>query len=351
MRRLIEKKEIGGYISGMSSSSILKEKNKLAPPKGIGVQSGFNSKNTSTTSGSGAMGALNYLGDAGALIGKLGSIRSSNLESRSKTEAMVDTGIDASADAALKSGNPYAMAAGAIVKGVGMGAKSLIKVPKALRDFRVDESVQQSTGFGGTSAEASRVAKRAGEMKGASYSRIGWGFGGARKDVEAAKEAAAKQNKAAMILDKASTVNKNALSNIDFLGSNVNLQNTGYNLKNVTFGQKGMKIKAFKDGGKMNVIVNGKLHKELHNVKSNSDYKDVELTRKGIPVIMEDGGEIKQCAEIESDELIITLDLTKKLEGLKELGDEEAQIKAGKLLSYEIMKNTKDSKNKIIKNA
>ena len=41
----------------------------------------------------------------------------------------------------------------------------------------------------------------------------------------------------------------------------------------------------------------------------------------------------------------------KKLNDLFKKDNEESQIEAGKILSYEIMKNTKDNKEKIIKNA
>jgi hypothetical protein len=65
---------------------------------------------------------------------------------------------------------------------------------------------------------------------------------------------------------------------------------------------------------------------------------------------LEDGGEIKQTAEVERDELILHLALTKQLELLMEEGTEEAMIEAGKMLSKEIVKNTKDSKRKLLKN-
>lgn len=113
------------------------------------------------------------------------------------------------------------------------------------------------------------------------------------------------------------------------------------------------KIGKFQEGGKVNVIVNGKLHKELHKLDNKINASDIELSRKGVPVVsMEDGGEVTaQHAEVERDELILTLELTKKLEALEKDGSEEAMIEAGKLLATEIVRNTRDSKNKIIKNA
>ena len=123
-------------------------------------------------------------------------------------------------------------------------------------------------------------------------------------------------------------------------------------LQSVRFGRSGMKISKLQLGGKMNVIVNGKLHKERHRMEDKLDFGDNEITKKGVPVVsMEDGGEIIQHSEVEKDEMILTRELTKKLEELEKIGDSDAMIEAGKILSYEIVKNTKDSKSKIIKNA
>ena len=67
------------------------------------------------------------------------------------------------------------------------------------------------------------------------------------------------------------------------------------------------------------------------------------ITNKGIPIISkEDGGEVIQHAEIERDEIIFTLEVTKKLEELSKKGTDEAAIEAGKLLVKEILFNTDD---------
>jgi hypothetical protein len=111
-------------------------------------------------------------------------------------------------------------------------------------------------------------------------------------------------------------------------------------------------VLAFREGGPINVIVDGALHAHKHELKEHPDLEEASITGKGIPVITKsDGGEIEQHAEVERDELIIHYDLTKKLEELMDKGDEESMIEAGKLLSYELVKNTKDSKSKIIKNS
>ena len=63
------------------------------------------------------------------------------------------------------------------------------------------------------------------------------------------------------------------------------------------------------------------------------------LTQKGIPVIDNKG---EQQAEIELNEIIFNLEVTKKLEELCKDGSDEAAIEAGKLLVQEILFNTED---------
>lgn len=99
----------------------------------------------------------------------------------------------------------------------------------------------------------------------------------------------------------------------------------------------------FKEGGKFNLIPEGALHARKHNM-------DVEgITPKGIPVVSHsEGGEIEQQAEIEREEIIFRLEVTKKLEELAKDGSDEAAIEAGKLLVEEILYNTIDNTNNLI---
>ena len=109
----------------------------------------------------------------------------------------------------------------------------------------------------------------------------------------------------------------------------------------------------FKEGGKVNVIPEGALHARLHHM-DNAD----NLTKKGIPVVSEkEGGELEQQAEIEREEIIFRLEVTKKLEELlkKYSSDEISQkdkdsvaIEAGKLLVEEILNNTIDNTNNLL---
>lgn len=97
-----------------------------------------------------------------------------------------------------------------------------------------------------------------------------------------------------------------------------------------------------------NIIPDGALHKEKHHMENAED-----LTKKGIPVIDNDG---VQQAEIERDEIVFTLEVTKKLEELyHKYYDQETSkkddlaIEAGKILVHEILYNTIDKTGLISK--
>ena len=116
-------------------------------------------------------------------------------------------------------------------------------------------------------------------------------------------------------------------------------------------------FKSYKKGGELgnkdipeteettqkNVIPEGALHKNKHHMEHADG-----LTKKGIPVIDEDG---EQQAEIEHSEIIFTLEVTKKLEEYYDIfysekatnkEKEQAALEAGKLLVYQILENTED---------
>ena len=99
-------------------------------------------------------------------------------------------------------------------------------------------------------------------------------------------------------------------------------------------------INSFQKGGQINIIPGGALHAHKHNLIEVSDiYKNV--TKKGIPVVIyEEGNTITQTAEVETSEVILHKELTDKLEELREINTKESQLKAGKLLATELIKNT-----------
>ena len=104
----------------------------------------------------------------------------------------------------------------------------------------------------------------------------------------------------------------------------------------------------YQAGGKFNVIPEGALHARLHHMENAEN-----LTKKGIPVVSEKkNGELEQQAEIEREEIIFRLEVTKKLEELYKIyysdnttnqEKDNAAIEAGKLLTDEILNNTIDN--------
>ena len=99
----------------------------------------------------------------------------------------------------------------------------------------------------------------------------------------------------------------------------------------------------FKNGGSVNVLPNGALHAHKHNMENAEN-----LTKKGIPVVDNNG---EQQAEVEREELILRLEVTKKIEelgkkyydeGSSQKEKEEYALEAGKLLVEEILHNTDD---------
>jgi len=120
-------------------------------------------------------------------------------------------------------------------------------------------------------------------------------------------------------------------------------------------------IQKFQNGGSL--IPSGALHKNKHNLESINSELDGEITKKGIPVIsyaeegdvleyendgktpkvLAKGGEVIQHAEIEKEEIILNLSLTKKLIELMKKDTPEAMIQAGKILARELMESTTDN--------
>ena len=133
----------------------------------------------------------------------------------------------------------------------------------------------------------------------------------------------------------------------------------GYNVMNSKNGAKlynlqeakrilSNRLQSFKQGGAVNVIPDGALHKNRHHLED-IDEKFEDVTTKGIPVITEaKNGDIIQQAEVEKEEIIFNLEVTKKLEELMEKGTDEAAIEAGKLLTEEILRNTIDNTKKLL---
>lgn len=108
----------------------------------------------------------------------------------------------------------------------------------------------------------------------------------------------------------------------------------------------------YQDGGSINVIPDGALHARKHNMEMDG------ITQRGIPVVSEtEDGKVEQQAEIEKEEIIFRLEVTKKLEELQKVyyseessqkEKDDASLEAGKLLVNEILYNTVDRTNNLI---
>lgn len=111
----------------------------------------------------------------------------------------------------------------------------------------------------------------------------------------------------------------------------------------------------FQKGGKLgnpgmesNVIVDGAYHAHKNHLDEIAP-EIGEVTPKGIPVVATDeSGNSQQIAEIEVGELVLTKDLTDKLEELYKDGSDEAAIQAGILFANEIINNTVDNKGGVL---
>ena len=199
------------------------------------------------------------------------------------------------------------------------------------------------------------------------------GYAGTVNDMRAAEQLANKRFLTRKQTNKAEGFVNDAIANNQILAQ-LNVTNTlrkdsdyykdlahqnsiryaGENYLNMRIGREGiklptveeiraMKTRKFQAGGVIgvdsNVLPEGALHARLNHLdETNPELEDA--TKKGIPVMTEDG---EQIAEIEHSEIILRLDVTKKLEELMEDGSEEAMIEAGKILATEIMENTQDN--------
>ena len=274
---------------------------------------------------SGKQGAMNISG----LIGKGFDFASSFVKPLDHVSGAAEVG-NVVGDVLGQIPTPLTMGASALIKGVLFADKALGKSANKL-------GTQGATGTGyqmGTNANA-----------GTSYGGI---FGNkARKQQNTLTAGIDLQNIKKLQASRAGEKDLLAASNstADTINRNYDTLK-GSKSTNILAAHEGIKLlikKAhlLKSGGNVNVIPSGALHRELNHLEG-------DHTKKGIPVILDKGGEVEQQAEIEREEIIFNLDLTKQLEDLHkkfEKGDENAAIEAGKLLTYEILENTVDNTN------
>ena len=318
----------------------------------------------------------------------------SNRSSGDLSALTIRSGIS---DIMLKSGNPYIMAAGLLAKG-----GDAIMDATGMRSNQISKEVKEKTGvtgaarflnnamnflpgnplaMGGKKITDAEMSQDTEKIRGAftgtlddmdtaqsiGGSRINFMLSGSTRNTmdNYVKE----QNRRNELLTNISRIN--TLRKQSDYAQELNKQNInrfeGNTYQSLAVGKEGLKlpnreildaiyakrVTAFKDGGVIgvdsNVIPEGALHKELNHMENYNEELDKVITDKGIAVVTTDkDGKVEQVAEIEKEEIVFRLELTKKIEELWHNGSQEAMLKAGKLLVKEIMGNTDDNTEEIL---
>lgn len=298
----------------------------------------------------------------------------------------------AAGDALLKSGNPYAMLAGAVVK-----TNSALNQAMGTNTNTISKKEASEVGIGGAGRVLNNVA---GFLANTSMPGLGAAFGktdsvkmteqtkslsnafaGSVDDIQTAEgmsegryiigrnkinntiREAQRQNDLITSLAVTNTQRKASDYGLDLAQQNLN-RYAGNNYQNMHIGKHGMKlmsieecrrilearkgVEMFQNGGVLsgNILPTGKLHKELHHIEDSNPELAEDLTRKGIPVVaINEDGNFEEVAEIERDEWTLSKELTDKLESLWKDGSDEAMLECGKLMCEEILFNTRDDNN------
>ena len=321
-----------------------------------------------------------------------------NSDSNRSVEDLSASNIRSSvSDLMLKSGNPYIMAAGLLAKG-----GDAIMDATGMRSNQISKKTQEKTGItgaarflnntmnfipgnplamGGEKITNAEISQEAENLRGAftgtlddmdaaqsiGGSRINFMLSGStRNKMDNYVKEQNRRNELLTNMSRTNTLRKQNNSAQEVNSQNINRFN-GNTYQNLAVGKEGLKlpnremldaiyakrVTSFKDGGVIgvdsNVIPEGALHKELNHMEEYNEELDKVITDKGIAVVTTDkDGKVEQVAEIEKEEIVFRLELTKKIEELWHEGTPEAMLKAGKLLVKEIMGNTDDNTEEIL---
>ena len=379
-----QQQQMYGGASNIGSTS------STGSTSGVGSTSG-NSWFTSNAS-KGIMSAAGEMMNMAnnAIFSKSSSNRSASDQSASEIRSNMS-------DMAIKSGNPIAMA-------IGLGSKIVDGAMDAtgVRSSQISKEVKEKTGItgaarflnnamnflpgnplamGGKKLTDAELSQETENIRGAFTGTLddidtAQSIGGSRVNFMLNRKTRSKMNdyvkeqnrKNALLTDISRT---NTLRKQSDYAQDLNKQNlnrySGNTYQNMAVGKEGLKlpnremldaiyakkVTAFKDGGIIgvdsNVIPEGALHKELNHMEEYNEELDKVITDKGIAVVTTDkDGKVEQVAEIEKEEIVFRLELTKKIEELWHEGTPEAMLKAGKLLVKEIMGNTDDNTEEIL---
>ena len=301
-------------------------------------------------------------------------------------------------DALLQSGNPYAMAAGAAFKGLsamdqalGINTNTINKNEANVAGISKGERILNNvlgflpgTGAGLLAGKTDSFNFNEDLLKvGSSYGKSisdmqtmeGMSEGrylfGKKKINDKMAELEEDQSILTSAL-KTNTLRKNSDYGQNLTNQKMNRE-MGFDYSMTSIGKHGMKlmdkedakrilelkrqemegVTFLKDGGKVNILPEGKLHAHKHHLED-VDERLEDLTKKGIPIVaISEDGTMSQVAEVEKEELILHLDLTQQIEELwKQYKDAESveeknriAFECGDLLCREIITNTEDNTN------
>ena len=353
-----QRQQMYGGASNIGSTSSTESIPNTGNTSSVGSTIGNNwfASNASRGIMSAAGEMINMANDA--IFSKSSSNRSASDQSASEIRSNMS-------DAAIKSGNPIAMA-------IGLGSKIVDGAMDATgaRSSQISKEVKEKTGITGAARflnnamnflPGNPLAMGGKKLTDAELSQetenIRSAFTGTLDDIDAAQSIGGsrvnfmlsgktrrrmnnyvkEQNRKNNLLTDISRTN--TLRKQSDYAQDLNKQNfnrySGNTYQNMAVGKEGLKlpnremldaiyakkVTTFKDGGVIgvdsNVIPEGALHKELNHMEEYNEELDKVITDKGIAVVTTDkDGKVEQVAEIEKEEIVFRLELTKKIEEL-----------------------------------
>lgn len=274
----------------------------------------------------------------------------------------IDQAVHGVSSALMKSGNPYAMAAGAALEGANFLTKA---GGQTVQGFDVDIN---SSGYGQMGHMASSSSRDFGAMIG-----LGGIFGqkSLQKKLQKRNEQALMAMNAANIANEQKFEQEARMNSVQNVITNNQIALSGGLSTSALAAKRGGKLERLKNykpskhknGGKLknielseesSVIPEGALHAHKHNLDLDG------ITQKGIPVlqnidesvetleeIKKQGGELQQSAEIEREEIIFSKELTDYIEEARaewhETNSNDILEEVGKRVTKELLFNTRDN--------
>lgn len=309
---------------------------------------------------------LNAIADAGAQIASQFNPLGGAVNSTGKLIGNVIGGtkdrVEGSGSAAIN-----AISTGLSFAGpVGMVVGGLLNVINGIGGKRVDKLAdrtdQISSGYSGTTSTIRDSISKYSNKKAGLFD-----FGFARKGNKAIKEARRLQDLTTDITEEGKRRKENTAGET-YISQNLNKYSG--NTPQLILSKNGVKFpelkkarelirswsseftknqgytQKFQIGGTLNLIPSGSLHARRHNLEKIDPELEGQITKKGIPVIARSEGGVTQTAEIEKDEWTLRKEFTDQLESLysqyQEDPSDDIVIEAGKLVCFELLKNTDD---------